>query len=142
MSHIREQADVSSSGNPSEPCNSKIPEFPGGPMSDAERRLWRAVLEQAYEDAEMLALDGLPGPEPLECARARRYLRADSPLESGDLKLVCEFANVPADRVFFWARRRFPLEQAIEGNLECGGPACPEPDLEAPAFSTPVTSEL
>jgi hypothetical protein len=138
MSHISEQGGVPSCENPSEPCNSKFPEFPGGSMSDAERRLWRAVLEQAYEDAEMLALDGLPGPEPLECARARRYLRADSPLESGDLKLVCEFANVPADRVFFWARRRYPLEQveqAIERNVECEGPA--------PAFSIPfpITAE-
>jgi hypothetical protein len=110
-------------------------------MSGAERSLWRAVLEQAYEDAEMLALDGLPGTEPLECARARRYLRADSPLESGDLKLVCEFADVPVDSVFFWARRRYPLEEAIEGNLECENTACPESDRPAPAFSTPLTAE-
>jgi hypothetical protein len=92
-------------------------------MSDSERRLWRAVLEQAYEDAEMLALDGSVGTEPFECSQARRYLRADSPFEIDDLRLVCDFAAVPADRVFLWARRRYPLEQSIEANLECGSPA-------------------
>jgi hypothetical protein len=78
-------------------------------MSDGERRLWRAVLEQAYEDAEMLALGDGDATEPLECARARRYLRAGSSYEKENLELVCEFADVPADRVYLWARRRYPL---------------------------------
>jgi hypothetical protein len=78
-------------------------------MSDGERRLWRAVLEQAYEDAEMLALADGNAMEPFECARARRYLRADSSYEKENLELVCEFADVPADRVYLWARQRYPL---------------------------------
>ena len=78
-------------------------------MSDGERRLWRAVLEQAYEDAEVLALGDGDATEPFECARARRYLRADSSYEKENLKLVCEFADVPADRVYLWARQRYPL---------------------------------
>lgn len=92
-------------------------------MSDGERKLWRAVLEQAYEDAEMHAIGDGIGPEPVECARARRYLRADSAHESENLKFVCEFADVPADRVFLWARQRYPVEQAIEKSVECGSPA-------------------
>ncbi len=78
-------------------------------MGDGERRLWRAVLGQAYEDAEMLAQDGEPGDETIECSRARRYLRADSPFEEENLRLVCDFADVPADRLYLWARQRYPL---------------------------------
>ncbi len=78
-------------------------------MSDGERSLWRAVLEQAYEDAEMLAPEDGTAAEPLECARARRFLRADSSYEKENLELVCEFADVPADRVYLWARQRYPL---------------------------------
>ncbi len=78
-------------------------------MGDGERRLWRAVLGQAYEDAEMLAQDGEPGDETIKCLQARRYLRADSSFEAANLKLVCDFADVPADRVYLWARRRYPL---------------------------------
>lgn len=74
-----------------------------------ERKLWRAVLDQAYEDAEMLTLGEETMPEPFECARARRYLRAESSYEKENLALVCEFADVPADRVYLWARRRYPL---------------------------------
>jgi hypothetical protein len=83
--------------------------FSGGAMSEGERKLWRAVLEQAYEDAEMCAIGDETGSEPFECARARRYLRADSPYEITNLKLVSEFANVPADRVVLWARTQYPL---------------------------------
>jgi hypothetical protein len=67
------------------------------------------VLDQAYEDAEIPASGSETVPEPFERARARRYLRADSPFEAENLKLVCEFADVPADRVYLWARRRYPL---------------------------------
>jgi hypothetical protein len=78
-------------------------------MSDGERRLWRAVLEQAYEDAEMHAIGDGSATEPFACARARRYLRAGSSYEKENLELVCEFADVPADRVYLWARQRYLL---------------------------------
>jgi hypothetical protein len=98
-------------------------------MSDGERRLWRAVLEQAYADAEILALGEETGLEPFECARARRYLRADSRHEAANLELVCEFADMPADRVVLWARRRYLVEQTFDKHVECGS--------LAPAFSIP-----
>ena len=78
-------------------------------MVEAERSLWRAVLIQAYEDAEMTPVGDESGAEPFECARARRFLRADSPFEAGNLEFVCEFAELPADRVLLWARQRYPL---------------------------------
>jgi hypothetical protein len=77
------------------------------PILTPERKLWRAVLEQAYSDAELpLSLDGS---EPVERNLARRFLRADSPHEAQNLEVVCEFADVPADRVVLWARQRYPL---------------------------------
>lgn len=79
-------------------------------MCDAERKLWRAVLGQAYEDAEGTpTIDETSLEEPFETLRARRYLRADSPFEAADLAMVCEFANLPADRIIMWARQRFAL---------------------------------
>jgi hypothetical protein len=74
-----------------------------------ERRLWRAVLEQAYRDAEGIAIEGGSALAPIECERAQRYLRADSGYEKEDLSLVCDFANVPADRVYAWARQHYPV---------------------------------
>jgi hypothetical protein len=74
-----------------------------------ERRLWRAVLVQAYQDAEGIAIEVGTALAPIQCERAQRYLRADSVLEKEDLSLVCDFANVPADRVYAWARRRYPV---------------------------------
>jgi hypothetical protein len=78
-------------------------------MVEPERTLWRAVLIQAYEDAEMTSIGDTTGADPLECAEARRFLRADSRFEAGDLMLVCEFADLPADRIYSWARLRYPL---------------------------------
>ena len=78
-------------------------------MGDAERSLWRAVMVQAYEDAEMTPIDEGTGAEPFECAKARRFLRADSPAEAEHLAFICELADLPADRVFCWARRRYPV---------------------------------
>jgi hypothetical protein len=72
-----------------------------------ENKLWRAVLEQAYEDAEMWANCPESVPAPGERIKARRYLRADSTHEAMGLATVCEFADVPADRVILWARRRY-----------------------------------
>lgn len=81
----------------------------GESLADEERKLWRAVLEQAYEDAEILFLGEPTDFEPLECRLARRFLRADSPFEMENLELVCDFADVPVDRVVLWARRRYPV---------------------------------
>ena len=87
-------------------------------MSEAERNLWRAVLEQAYEDAEMLASSEDKESQPLDCARARRYLRGCSPFELGNLELVCDFADVPADRVILWARQRYTAQPTMDELLE------------------------
>ncbi len=77
------------------------------PILTPERKLWRAVLEQAYQDAELpLSADGS---EPIERMRACRFLRADTRQEAAGLKLVCDFAEVPVDRLLLWARRRYPL---------------------------------
>ncbi|SRR5216684_3779651 len=56
------------------------------PILTPERKLWRAVLTQAFEDAEMTPVGEEAEGEPLEAPRARRYLRADSPFEAQDLK--------------------------------------------------------
>jgi hypothetical protein len=77
------------------------------PVLTPERKLWRAALEQAREDAELpLFADGT---EPIERISARHYLRADTAEDREDLKLVCDFAEVPFDRVALWARNRYPL---------------------------------
>ena len=83
------------------------------PILTPERKVWRAVLTQAIDDAE-LALDGSEfgaetAAEPSAASRARDYLRADNLQEAEHLKLVCDFADVPMDRVVLWARRRYPL---------------------------------
>jgi hypothetical protein len=96
-------------------------------MSEAERNLWRAVLERAYEDAEMLSSTEDKESQPFDCARARRYLRGGSPFELGNLEQVCDFADVPADRVILWARQRYAAQPTIDELLECGS--------EAAAFS-------
>jgi len=70
-------------------------------VTTGEQKLWRAVLEMAYADAEL--------PECNEQIAARKYLRGDTPHEEGNLILVCEFADLPVDRVIPWARRRYPL---------------------------------
>ena len=93
------------------------------PIVTPELKVWRAVLEQAYQDAEVTAGLGAGGPESSECTKARRYLRADSPHEAASLKLVCDFADVPADRVILWARRHYPVDQAFENDVESGSPA-------------------
>lgn len=77
-------------------------------MLTPEHKLWRAVLQQAFEDAELpesAALDWEPGAR----VQARRLLRGDSPFEAAVLKLLCDFADIPADRVISWARKRYPL---------------------------------
>ena len=82
------------------------------PLLTPENRLWRAVLEQAYVDAEsgcdsdddsVDAIDGSP-----ERIRARIYLRGDNKQEAAALTMVCGFAEIPVDRVLTWARRNYP----------------------------------
>jgi hypothetical protein len=107
------------------------------PILTPERKLWRAVLEQAYADAELpLSVDGS---EPVERNLARRFLRADSPHEAQNLYVVCEFADVPWDRVVLWARRRYPVEESHERTLESGSPVvvtvADQTDREAPSLS-------
>jgi hypothetical protein len=91
------------------------------PILTPEKRVWRAVLTQAFEDAEMTPVEGEAAAEPLEVAQARCYLRADSPFEAADLKLVCDFAELPADRVILSARRKYPPDPTLERHVECGG---------------------
>jgi hypothetical protein len=76
-------------------------------MTDAERKLWRAVLAQAHQDAEGTPLVDEIAQEPLVASRARHYLRADSEFDGANLAIVCEFADIPADRLILWARQRF-----------------------------------
>jgi hypothetical protein len=116
-------------------------------MSEPERNLWRAVLEQAYEDAEMLSSSEDKESQPLDCARARRYLRAASPFELANLELVCDFADVPADCVVLWARRRYAAQQSIEELMECGSETAAfppaqidQPEEREPDSRTPQTS--
>lgn len=77
------------------------------PIITPERKVWRNVLEQAYMDAELPLFSD--GSEPFERILARRFLCADGATEAENLNLVCDFADVPADRVILWARRRYPL---------------------------------
>jgi hypothetical protein len=77
------------------------------PVITPERKVWRAVLGQAYADAEQPLL--ADGSEPFERTCARGFLRADEPVEKDILRLVCEFAAVPSDRVILWARKQYPL---------------------------------
>jgi hypothetical protein len=85
------------------------------PLLTSENRLWRAVLEQAYTDAESgcdsadeCIGDGYGPPERI---RARCYLRGDNKQEAASLAMVCGFAEIPADRVLNWARRNYPRPQ-------------------------------
>jgi hypothetical protein len=79
------------------------------PVLTPERKLWRGVLEQAYADAELHL--GVEEDDELfiDQYRARRFLRADTVHEAEGLKLVCDFAAVPFDRVVVWARKRYSL---------------------------------
>lgn len=77
------------------------------PVLTAERKLWRGVLNQAYADAE-LPIGVEPDDEVfIEQIRARRFLRADTPGEKDELRLVCDYAEVPFDRVMTWARKNY-----------------------------------
>ena len=98
------------------------------PLLTPEHRLWRAVLEQAYADAELRrefdhdADDCADGPP--ERLRARAYLRGDSKPDAASLSLVCSFAEIPVDRVLNWARKNYPRSSRNT----------PEDDAHATAF--------
>src|SRR5271168_5213206 len=95
------------------------------PVLTPERRIWRAVLGQVYADAELATFS--EDSEAVERTVARKYLRADSADEKEILELVCDFADVPADGVILWARRRYPVGLAFEKAVECctAAPALP-----------------
>jgi hypothetical protein len=77
------------------------------PVLTAERRLWRGVLNQAYADAELPADVESEDELFIEQIRARRFLRADTPGEKEELRFVCDYAEVPFDRVVTWARKHY-----------------------------------
>jgi hypothetical protein len=91
-----------------------------------EQKLWRAVLVQAYEDAEYgaardqaaAAAADVDLPDPMHRVHARRYLRADNPEEAAELEMVCDYAGLPADRIFTWARRHYARKPNREQGAE------------------------
>lgn len=87
------------------------------PVLTPERKIWRAVLEQAFADAEGTA-EFDPHSGSAIRAIARRFLRAAGPYEAHILARVCDFAEVPYDRVVLWARQRYPSEPAELEPLE------------------------
>ena len=77
------------------------------PLVTSETRLWRGVLNQAYADAELPLGADAEDELFIEQIRARRFLRADAPEEEEGLRLVCDYAEVPFDRVVTWARKHY-----------------------------------
>lgn len=75
------------------------------PVLTAERRLWRGVLNQAHADSELPVGVESEDESFIEQTRARRFLRADTPEEEEELRLVCDYTEVPFDRVVTWARK-------------------------------------
>ena len=86
------------------------------PVLTAERRIWRGVLEQAYADAELPLTAESEDELFIDQIRARRFLRADTPGEKEGLRLVCDYAEVPFDRVVTWARNHYapPPQQDLQ----------------------------
>ena len=67
-----------------------------------------ARAQTDWEAVKTFQIGGEGGWESVECLKARRFLCADSPFEAEDLKFVCEFADLPHDRIISWARRQYP----------------------------------
>src|SRR5215472_2790807 len=91
------------------------------PVLTPERRIWRGVLEQAYVDAESSPEVEAENEDVLfiERIRARRFLRADTPGEEEELRLVCDYAEVPFDRMVTWARKHYtPAAQQDLAEIE------------------------
>ena len=76
------------------------------PILTPERKLW---VEQAYADAESSLEVEAEDEDALfiKQIRARRFLRADTPGEKEELRLVCDYAEIPFDRVVTWARKHY-----------------------------------
>ena len=87
------------------------------PVLTPERKLWRAVLQQACADANS-SQDCQEAVGPATRSIARRFLRAAGSSEAAILALVCDFAGVPYDRVVLWARQRFPPEPAGQDSVD------------------------
>jgi hypothetical protein len=81
----------------------------GKAMVTPEQKLWRAVLEQAYADAEDAVDDGFDFVPPWRKG-AREFLRAGSRQDATDLEFVCAGAEIPMDRVAAWARQHYSAE--------------------------------
>ena len=75
------------------------------PVLTPERKLWRAVLEQAFEDAEIPVEENQRVPRRRN--RAREYLRGDDLRVEEGLDLVCAYAQIPLDRLMVWAKKRY-----------------------------------
>lgn len=72
--------------------------FSGGRIMIPEMMLWKKVLEQAYHDALGRGRDA---------SLAQSWLRGDTQEQRFDLVLVCDFADVPLDRMISWAQRKW-----------------------------------
>ncbi len=86
-------------------------------MLKPENKLWRAVLQQAFDDAEQTGSAEVDF-KPRWRSQARRYLCAELPCEAAGLALVCDYADVPVDRIISWARHRYPLAVEAESIVE------------------------
>lgn len=131
------------------------------PLVTSEVRFWRGVLNQAYADAEPS-----PGVEAededalfIEQIRARRFLRADTPGEREELRLVCDYAEVPFDRVVTWARKHYvpsaqqdlrkveatdtkEVEEIVEAQKDRQAITVPLGELPSPLLPLPPLSPL
>jgi len=105
-------------------------------MVDVERSLWRAVLAQAFDDAEMVRNEEGVVASPFQARQARLYLRADDPKEVENLETVCGYAEIPSDRLIFWARGRYEVPQPVRRRKRRS--AVPAAEVSAPnAIDTP-----
>lgn len=67
-----------------------------------EVKLWRAVLEMAYHDAESSS-------GKFSRVMARHFLCATVEMMDSDLRSLCRKAGIPASRVIRFARNRYGL---------------------------------
>lgn len=81
-------------------------------MLTSEQKLWRAVLEQAYADAEHVAHDSFDFVPPWR-RRAQEFLGAKTGADAADLAFVCGGAQIPMDRVTAWARTHYSSAQSL-----------------------------
>ena len=77
------------------------------PVLTPERCLWRSVLALAYQEAELPLGCDTDDELFIEQDQARRFLCAETAFEAEELRLVCDHAAIPFDRVVTWARKRY-----------------------------------